>query len=399
MNPWPVARAALLRRPAAALAMLLLVALATALGVGVLALERGLRQGAARAADPFDLVIGAPGSPTTLVLAAVYLQAEAVPLLPGSLLARLAAEPGVAWLSPIGFGDRWGRHPVVGVAPALLTQGGRLPLAEGSAFASHEQAVVGARVPLALGARFVPQHGQIGLPGAADAHAHAETLVVGRMAPSGTPWDHAILVPIEAVWELHGLGTGHAGDAERLGPPWDAAPGVPAIVIKPRSFADAYALRARYRTAESMAVFPAEVLVALFRTMGDLRRVLSLMAGGCAALVIAAVFLAFAGRMAERGREFATLRALGAPRRFVLAAVWLELAVLLGAGVALGLALGWAGAWVLGTTLGAAARVPVATAPGWAEAGLGLAVLGAGLLAALLPALAAWRRPVGPGLR
>jgi len=44
MNPWPVARDALRRGWRAALAMAFLVALATSLGTGAGALDRGMRQ-------------------------------------------------------------------------------------------------------------------------------------------------------------------------------------------------------------------------------------------------------------------------------------------------------------------------------------------------------------------
>jgi len=64
--------------------------------------------------------------------------------------------------------------------------------------------------------------------------------------------------------------------AAPLDAPFDAAevPGVPAIVVKPKSVADAYGLRARYRQGGTMAFFPAEVLVSIYRTMGDVRDVL-----------------------------------------------------------------------------------------------------------------------------
>lgn len=396
MNPWPLARAGLRRRPGTALALAALVALAAALGVGLGALERGLRRGAARAADPFDLVVGAPGSPTQLVLTTIYLQPDTVPLLPGAALARLQAEPGAAWVSPVAFGDRWRDYPVVGVAPAFVTAGGRRALAEGRVFAAAGEAVAGALVPLRLGERVVPQHGR--LHGGTE-HEDSPYEVVGRLAPGGTPWDRAVLVPVESVWEVHGLGDGHPPESGRIGPPWERPAGVPAVVVKPRGVADAYALRARYRTAEAMAVFPGEVLVALFRVLGDLQAVPRAMAAATAVLVVAAVFLAFAGLLSARRREFAALRALGAPRRFVLAVVWAEMAAVLLAGVLGGLALGWAGAAAAGGALGRAAGVAVPVAPGWPEAGLAGAILAGGLLAALLPALSAWRRPVGEDLK
>lgn len=45
--------------------------------------------------------------------------------------------------------------------------------------------------------------------------------VVGRLQPRHNVWDSAILVPVEDVWAMHGMPTGHrAGDARRIGPPW-----------------------------------------------------------------------------------------------------------------------------------------------------------------------------------
>jgi len=400
MNPWPVARAALLRGWRTALAMALLVALATALGTGVGALERGVRRAAAQAADAFDLVVGAPGSATQLVLTSVYLQPDTVPLLDGAVLARVMAEPEAAWASPIGFGDQWRGHPVVGVTPAFATLGGRRAPMEGRVFSAEEEAVIGAAVPLPLGGRITPQHGRVEAPDGGHVHEEVAYAVVGRLLPTGTPWDAAILVPIESVWEIHGLGNGHPPGVERIGPPWEAGPpAVPAVVVKPRSIAGAYQLRARYRAAGSTAVFPGEVLAGLFRTMGDVRAVLSAMAVATAVLVVAAVFLAFTAVVASRAREHAVLRAIGAPPGFVLAALWLELGTVLTAGVAAGTALGWLGATVAGSVLGRAAGLSVRVVIGWADIGLAAAVLAGGLLAAVIPAVRAGRTAPGAALK
>jgi len=411
MNPFPLAFAEFRRAPLAMAALALVVALAIGLGVAVGVLERGIRRGSAAVSDRFDLVVGAPGSATALVLASVYLRVEALPLLPGSVLGQLASDPAVAWASPIGFGDAWRGRPIVGVTGAFLDEGGRRPLAEGRPFASHDEAVAGALVPLALGAKIEPQHGagssqgrlsaevqpSLAPPGLADPHGHEGVAyrITGRLAPTGSPWDHAILVPIEAVWELHGLGTGQANDDDRLGPPWDGTiPGVPAILVKPRSFADAYTLRARLRRQGLLAVFPAEVVVELHRALGDVRQILTWMSVASAGFVVASVFLAFAGRLSARRRQIAVLRAIGAPRRFVLALVWIEMALVLLVGGGLGLLLGWGAALVAAGQLAAEARSAVPVALAAPELALAGAILGASLLASLAPALAAWRRPV-----
>ena len=397
MNPWPVALAALRSGWRSAVSMVVLVALATGIGVGIGALERGLRHGAAQAADAFDLVIGAPGGPTQLVMTSVYLQPDTVTLMDGAILGRIMAEPEVVWASPIGFGDQWHGYPIVGVTEALVTQGGRRGVSEGRVAADDSEAVLGADVPVKLGAKIEPQHGLIETH---EGHVHAESAytAVGRLPLTGTPWDRAILVPIESVWEIHGLGNGHQG-VESIGPPWIDPPGTPAVVVKPRSIAGAYQLRAKYRSATSTAVFPGEVLASMFRTMGDVRAVLSGMALATTVLVVGAVFLAFGALVSARARNHAVLRAIGAPPGFVLAALWLELGSVLAVGVALGIALGWAGAHLAGVWLGDAAHVAVRVALGWPDIGLAAAILGGGLLAAAGPALLGGRTMPGAALK
>ncbi len=73
---------------AGSIVILLLIAFATALGVAVTLQERALRLGSARAADTFDLVVGAPGSETQLLLSSVFLQPSPLPLMPGNVLSN-----------------------------------------------------------------------------------------------------------------------------------------------------------------------------------------------------------------------------------------------------------------------------------------------------------------------
>jgi putative ABC transport system permease protein len=88
-----------------AIAVLLLVALAVGLGVAVSMQERALRQGSARAADPFDLLIGAPGSEAQLVLTSVYLQPAAPDLIDGRILAELEDDERVGLGAGGGLGE------------------------------------------------------------------------------------------------------------------------------------------------------------------------------------------------------------------------------------------------------------------------------------------------------
>lgn len=415
MNPWPLIRAEGRTALPFAITFVMVLALAIALGVAAAALERSVRRGSAAAAEDFDLVVGAPGSSADLVLASVYLRPAALPLLPGALLAKLPTDPGVAWAAPIGFGDNWRGRPIVGTTVDLVTLGGRRTLPEGRAFATRDEAVVGARVPLALGAVLKPQHGAgHGNPimprhhdhddddGDEDhAHGDAAYKVVGRLPPQNNPWDNAILVPIETVWGLHGLTDGHAADDGRVGPPFDgeAVAGVPAILIKPRAIADAYSLRARLRAEGQLALFPAELLVELHRLLGGVGTLVGAITLATQVLVFVSVLLAVVVALAARRRRLALLRALGASRGFIFLLVWGELLGLLGLAGLLGLGLGALLAWGLAQLAAASSGVGLPIAVGRPEILRVVVLVALGAALAVVPGWLGFRRPVAADLR
>lgn len=414
------------------LVVVLIVALATALGVAVTLQERALRLGSARAADRFDLVVGASGSETQLILSSVFLQAAPLPLISGAVLAKLAADPRVAWAAPVGFGDSSFGYPIVGTTMPLVEAAGALT--EGHGFEDREDAVVGSAVTLAMGAEVKPMHGAVGEGG----HVHEGTRyhVVGRVPRTGTPWDRAILVPIEAVWHVHGMGEDHGGgeggpdhdhdhadepaayeagapvhdeaehdhgdhgDPVALGGPWsDATPGVPAIIVKPKTIADAYRLRGEYRTATTLAVFPGEVLTRLYSTLGDARRILSAVAAGAQALVAAAVALVAIAHVGQRRRQIGALRALGAPRLSVFGIVWGEIFAIVGLGIALGIAIGYGATLLLSQMLTAANGVALPVVFEWEDLARAAVLFIAAAILSALPAIMAYRQPPAAALR
>lgn len=84
------------RKWVGAIVIVTLVALATGFGAAINLQERALRLGSARTAERFDLVIGAAGSVTQLVLSSVFLQPPPLPLLDGDVLKRLSEDKRVA---------------------------------------------------------------------------------------------------------------------------------------------------------------------------------------------------------------------------------------------------------------------------------------------------------------
>jgi len=408
MNPFPILLADLRAMRLSAAFIVVLIGLAVALGVAVGAQERALRQASARAAADFPLLIGAPSSQTQLVLTAVYLQPEALPLISGQTLNGLLNDPRVADAAPLAYGDVVAGYPVIGTTAAFVTRWGRLSVMEGRVFAAEGEAVVGADVKLAIGRSFSPSHaiaGERSRPGveAAEEAAHrhdASLTVVGRLPRTQSPWDRAILIPVESVWETHGLGNGHEPGNERIGPPYAGAiPGLPAIVVKPRGVADAYQLRAKYRQDGTMALFPAEVLTSLYQAVGDIRDLLVVAAALNNVVVFLAIMLLLVTLAGLRRRRFAILRALGATRFYVSLVVWLTGATLVTAGCVLGLCMGWGAALGLSALIESNTGLVLRPAPGGDEALLCLAMVGMGWAMSLLVALLATRGDVVTSLR
>ncbi|QWK79531.1 ABC transporter permease [Ochrobactrum sp. BTU1] len=409
-----------------AVAIIVLLALSVALSSVVTVQERAVRLGTARASDKFDLVIGAAGSDTQLTLSSVFLQPSPLPLMSGAMLGKLANDKRVAFAAPIGFGDSAMGFPIVGTTTELISALSP-QLAEGTMFARLGEAVIGSAVDLAVGAKVNPMHGTVETGG----HAHTELSyhVAGKMAATGTAWDRSILVPIRTVWQLHGMEAyeehEHGDHAEKLGngfgvlinekrhdhdheidvnAPLDEAfdadsPGVPAILVKPKTIADAYRLRQEYRSDRTLAIFPAEVLTRLYSTLGDARRLLLGIAIGTQVIVVFALLLVAVMHIGVRKRQIGALRALGAPVRSIMAIVWGELFFLLMLGIFLGLAIGYAAAraitsWLTATT---AVRMPVEFA--MSDVWLVIGFIAVAAVVSLVPALMTLRMSPASALR
>ncbi len=405
MNPLPGIGAALKRYRFSALAFVLLVMAGVALSVAIVSQERALRSGSARAADRFDLIVAPPGSRTDVLMAGVFLRPGSGQLLSTAVTTALLSDSRAGFVSPLAFGDSYRGAPVVGViAPLVEHLSGSL--AEGRVFAARHEAVVGAASALKIGDTFQPAHGVHSGNEAhgGDDHLNAHEVsvtVVGRMKPTGSPWDKAVTVPVELVWSLHNLPTGHAPGSTQLGAPFEAAhtPGIPAAVVHTGNLANAYKLRSAYNGKESMAFFPAEALVQLYAVLGDMRQLMSLLALVTQALVLlsitASVFILFRLLMPQ----FVTLRALGAPRRYVFAMAWGFTALLVGAGVLAGLVGGYALSFGISTGLAHLTGVALRPTIGTAEGLMALVILTVGLVLASLPAWHIQRMPLSEAMK
>ena len=180
-----------------------LMGLGTASIVLLLLAGSQLSETLSRDARGIDLVLGAQGSPTQLVLSSVY-HADIPPgNIPQREADRWAEDPRVGTAIPLSLGDSVRGFRIVGTTEAYAALYGA-DLAAGRFWDRPMEAVVGAAVAestaLDVESRFAGAHGL-----AATSHTHASRpyRVVGVLEPTGTVLDRLVLTSLESVWTLH----------------------------------------------------------------------------------------------------------------------------------------------------------------------------------------------------
>src|SRR4051812_44398702 len=159
----------------------------------------------------FDAVLGARGSKLQLVLNAIFhLEAS-----PGNLAAAdyefIKRHPAVKLAIPIAVGDNLRGFRIVGTIPELFSEveyapGKKFSFAAGKLFdPAAKEAVLGnfaaEKLHLKVGDEFHPFHGLV----FDEKNQHAETYhITGILAPSNTPADKVIWIPLHGLQAMSG---------------------------------------------------------------------------------------------------------------------------------------------------------------------------------------------------
>ncbi|MDO8447412.1 MAG: ABC transporter permease [Rhodoferax sp.] len=384
-------------RPLAAALNLLLLSLGLASITLVMLTSEQIDRAFERDLAGIDLVVGAKGSPMQLILAGVF----HIDVPPGNIpLAEVQAlqkDPRVARLIPLSLGDSFRGFRIVGTSPDYLSHYGAT-LAQGTPWRQSMQTVLGAGVALATGMKagdtFIGSHG---LGGGGHAHGDNPYQVSGVLKPCQCVLDRLILTAAESVWQVHEKAS--AGDdlSEEDRKVLEAEREITLALIQYSSPLAAVTLPRYVNSSTGMqAAAPAVEVTRLLRMVGVGTEVLR---GFGAVLLLTAglsVFIALWNAVRERRADLAMLRMLGASPAKVAGlllceALWLALLA-----SALGLLGGHLLTGLVGWMLQAEKSLPVT---GWlwvpAEAWIPAAAVAVAGLAALLPALSAYRVDAG----
>lgn len=365
-----------------------LMAFATALIAALLLAQSQIENRLARDAQGVDLVIGAKGSPLQLILSAVYQLDAPTGNISYEAAQRWAKNPLIARAVPLSLGDSARGYRIVGTEPGYVDLHGA-QFAQGRLWNQPMEAVIGADVAasgLALDASFNGAHGLAG------GHEHADAYrVVGILKPAGSVIDRLILTSLESVWDLHGE---HENEHEREA--HEEPREITALLLTFKSpLAAATLPRQINAEAGLQSAAPATELLRLLSLIGVGVDALNALGGLLLTVAALALFAALYNAMETRQYDIAVLRALGATRGAVAALLIGESLTLALIGTLLGLLLAHGALEVIGRWAETAHGFPL-TGLTWApqETALPLLALGVGLIAALLPALRAYRTDV-----
>jgi putative ABC transport system permease protein len=341
----------------------------------------------------FDAVLGARGSKLQLVLNAIFhLEAS-----PGNVAAAdfeaIRRHPMIKAAIPIAVGDNLRGYRIVGTAPELFAN---VEYSPGKKFAVEaggkifnpdaKEAVVGSfaaqRLRLKVGDTFKPFHGL-----AFDAKAeHADIFTVtGILAPTNTPADRVVWVPLRGLQTMSGHDPKLATDLS-------------AVLLQLRTPIAGLQMDMLYNKQGNRLTFayPVSAIVAeLFGKIAWFDQVLTLVAYLVALVAAGSVLASIYNSMSARRRDLAILRALGAKRGTIFGAVLAEAACIGAIGAAAGFAIYFALFAGVANLIRAQTGVVLDVMAGHPVLWIcPLAMIGLCALGGIVPAVKAYRTPV-----
>jgi putative ABC transport system permease protein len=390
------------------------VALSTILLVGLERVRGQVRGAFVQAISGTDLVVGARGGQIQLVMYAVFHLGGATNNMGWDSARAIAARKEVAWTIPLSMGDSHRGYPVVATNGDFFAffrhrRGQALVMARGRPFSDVFEVVLGSEVARrlghGLGQGIVLRHG---MGGQAPEHSDKPFTVVGVLAPTGSPVDRSLYISLESMEAIHvdwrgGVPVrGFSIPADRARRMNLEPKAITALLVGLRNRRDVFALQREIQTAPGealSAVMPGVALDQLWRLLGSGEKVLWLVSVLVTATGLMGLVSSVLAGLAGRRRELAILRSVGARPLDVLVLLSLESLALTLAGVLGGLATLALLVAFLGPLLndlyGLSVVLSAPTGREWLLAG---AIVLAGYLAGLVPAVRAYFLSLGDGL-
>lgn len=346
-------------KPLNLLLSLLLLLLSVSLVTFVLQLSQQLNGQLGKNIAPFDMVIGAKGSPLQLVLSAV-LHADAPT---GNIklkeVAALQKHPFVQTAIPVSYGDNYKGFRILGTEYGYLDHYDA-ELLEGTHYEQAFEVVAGSnvaqRLDLQVGDSFISSHGLAATNG--ETHDEHPFIVKGILKPTGAVVDQLLITNLESIWKAHDHGQKDSHDTnnhyqeedkhhdETLDSEHDTKKEITALLVKFKSPLGMVQLPRFINENTSMqAALPGFEIQRLMGLLGSGVQTINGIALAILLVSALSIFISLLKTIRERKQELALLRTYGLSTGQLLKLALLEGLFLAFIGFVLGWFLGRLGIW------------------------------------------------------
>jgi len=387
------------------------IALGVALLVAVISLREQVHANLTQVGLGVDAILGPKGSPLQIVLNGLYHMDEMPSKIKWTYYQKVLGNPIVEEGIPFCTGHSYAGFRVNAIDQAFLMNFEYLPDrnfsfrpedgGKGRAFSTGEEAVAGWAVAKELGLKLDQTFNPI--CGVSTGPIHKSNIkFVGILAPTGTPHDRAIYIPLNTFYTLDG----HGDETARM-----------VVDEQYREISGAYLKIKRIRghalhpgiqdlryninqSSEAQLVVPNEVLPKLFDMIGWVDGAFLAVAVLVTVLGTMCLLVALVSALRERRRDIALMRSIGATRKIIFGLVLSEsLAISLFGGV-LGLILGHGIVAIGSQYINAETGLRFSWSHiSMADVSMLPALVVGGILAGLFPAIQAYRLGVLTNLR
>ncbi len=292
---------------------------------------------------PFDMVIGAKGSPLQLVLSSVLHIDDPTGNIPLDEALKITRNPMVKETIPVSYGDNYRGYRVLGTSNEYLAKYDAT-LQEGKLHEKPFEVVIGnevaKKINLQIGDTFTSAHGlaENGL----ETHDEKPFMVTGILKPTGAIIDHLIITNLQSIWEVHEHNDEHNHHEEEH----EEQREITSLLVKFRNPFGALQMSRRINEKTTMqAALPKFEIERLMRLLGIGFRTINGIAIAILLVAGLSIFINLIKTVRERKQELALLRTYGANTFQLIKLVFLEALFLSLLGSILGWFLGRISIW------------------------------------------------------
>lgn len=391
------------------------IALSVMLLLGVEKVRTGARQSFADTISGTDLIMGGRTGGLQLLLYSVFRIGNATNNITWQSYQDILKRPEIKWAVPLSLGDSHRGFRVLGTTQEYFTRykfrgGQSLTLADGKVFDDLFDAVVGADVAEKLGYKvgdkIIVAHGT----GAISFVEHDDKpfRVSGILERTGTPVDrtvHVSLAAIDAIhidWQSGARDTEHSVSADDVRKMNLEPKAITAALIGLDSKLATFKVQRyinEYAQEPLTAIIPGAALQELWGLVGIAETALSAVSAMVVATALLGMMTNILTTLNERRREMAILRSCGARPGTIFGLLGLEGGFLTFAGVVLGTAQLYLALLILQPWIDRTYGLHLTIdRPQFSEWVILAGIVAAGLVAALLPAVRAYRLSLADGM-